>query len=87
MSLPDWGSVLRRNPRGGIEASQFSDLRLLIEPVVLSPHRDTWTWSLGVHKGFSVASIRSLIDLHFLGANLNATRWNRSIPIKVNVFM
>ena len=87
LSLPDWGSVLRRNPRGGIEASQFTDLRLLIEPVVLSPHRDTWTWSLDVHKGFSVASIRSLIDLHFLGANLNATRWNRSIPIKVNVFM
>ncbi|PWA54036.1 RNA-directed DNA polymerase, eukaryota, Reverse transcriptase zinc-binding domain protein [Artemisia annua] len=76
LSLPDWGSVLRRNPRGGIEASQFTDLRLLIEPVVLNPHRDTWTWSLGVHKGFSVASIRSLIDLHFLGANLNATRWN-----------
>ena len=87
LSLPDWGSVLRRNPRGGIEASQFTDLCLLIEPVVLSPHRDTWTWSLDVHKGFSVASIRSLIDLHFLGANLNATRWNRSIPIKVNVFM
>nr|GFC11106.1 RNA-directed DNA polymerase, eukaryota, reverse transcriptase zinc-binding domain protein [Tanacetum cinerariifolium] len=25
LSLPDWGSVLRRNSRGGIEASQFKD--------------------------------------------------------------
>lgn len=54
---------------------------------MLNSHKDTWTWSLGVLKGFTVASVRSLIELHFLGANLNATRWNRSIPIKVNVFM
>nr|GEW94819.1 RNA-directed DNA polymerase, eukaryota, reverse transcriptase zinc-binding domain protein [Tanacetum cinerariifolium] len=87
LSLPDWGSVLRRNSRGGIEAYQFKDLRLLIELVVLNSHQDTWTWSLGVLKGYTVASVRSLIDLHFLGANLNITRWNRSIPIKVNVFM
>nr|GEV62280.1 hypothetical protein [Tanacetum cinerariifolium] len=87
LSLPDWGSVQRRNPRGGIEASQFKVLRLLIEPVVLNSHQDTWTWSLGVLKGYTVASVRSLIDLHFLGANLNATHWNRSMPVKVNVFM
>ncbi|GKA04618.1 RNA-directed DNA polymerase, eukaryota, reverse transcriptase zinc-binding domain protein [Tanacetum coccineum] len=73
--------------KSGIEASQFKDLRLLIEPVVLNSHQDTWTWSFGVLKGYTVASVHSLIDLHFLGANLNATRWNRSIPIKVNVFM
>nr|GEZ28339.1 RNA-directed DNA polymerase, eukaryota, reverse transcriptase zinc-binding domain protein [Tanacetum cinerariifolium] len=79
--------VLRRNPRGGIEASQFKDLRLLIELVVLNSHQDTWTWSLGVLKGYTVASVCSLIDLHFIGTNLNATCWNRSIPIKVNVFM
>nr|GFB81575.1 RNA-directed DNA polymerase, eukaryota, reverse transcriptase zinc-binding domain protein [Tanacetum cinerariifolium] len=78
LSLPDWGFILRRNPRGGIEASQFKDIRLLIEPVVLSSHQDTWTWSLGVLKDYTVASIRSLIDLHFLGANLNTTRWNPS---------
>nr|GEY36777.1 RNA-directed DNA polymerase, eukaryota, reverse transcriptase zinc-binding domain protein [Tanacetum cinerariifolium] len=39
LSLPDWGSVLRRNPRGGIEASQLKDLRLLIKPVVLNSHQ------------------------------------------------
>nr|GEW47999.1 RNA-directed DNA polymerase, eukaryota, reverse transcriptase zinc-binding domain protein [Tanacetum cinerariifolium] len=66
LSLPDWGSILRRNLRGGIEASQFKDLHLLIEPVVLNSHQDTWTWSLGVLKGYIVASVRSLIDLHSL---------------------
>nr|GEW84404.1 RNA-directed DNA polymerase, eukaryota, reverse transcriptase zinc-binding domain protein [Tanacetum cinerariifolium] len=38
-------------------------------------------------KSYTIASVRLLIDFHFLGANLNATRWNHSIPIKVNVFM
>nr|GEZ50093.1 hypothetical protein [Tanacetum cinerariifolium] len=72
-----WRSVAeKRNSRGRIEASQFKDLRLLIELVVLNSHQDTWTWSLGVLKGYTVASVCSLIDLHFLGANLNATRWN-----------
>ncbi|PWA48600.1 hypothetical protein CTI12_AA473000 [Artemisia annua] len=65
LSLPDWGSVLRRNPRGGIEAFQFTDLRLLIEPVVLNPHRDTWTWSLGVHKELGSLKIKNISKIRW----------------------
>ncbi|GKA16602.1 RNA-directed DNA polymerase, eukaryota, reverse transcriptase zinc-binding domain protein [Tanacetum coccineum] len=43
--------------------------------------------SLDVSKGFTVASVRSLIDSHTLDVGPIATRWNRSIPIKVNVFL
>nr|GEX90708.1 RNA-directed DNA polymerase, eukaryota, reverse transcriptase zinc-binding domain protein [Tanacetum cinerariifolium] len=90
-------SLCRRNLGNGKTVSFWDDcwcgdqslknLRLLIEPVVLNSHQDTCTWSLGILKGYTVASVRSLIDLHFLGANLNATRWNRSIHVKVNLFM
>nr|GEZ09502.1 RNA-directed DNA polymerase, eukaryota, reverse transcriptase zinc-binding domain protein [Tanacetum cinerariifolium] len=38
-------------------------------------------------SGFSFASIRCLIDANTLVVDSNATRWNRYIPIKVNVFL
>ncbi|GJT62419.1 RNA-directed DNA polymerase, eukaryota, reverse transcriptase zinc-binding domain protein [Tanacetum coccineum] len=37
--------------------------------------------------GFSVASVRSLVDTYLLDTANEATRWNRNIPIKVNVFL
>nr|GEZ10500.1 RNA-directed DNA polymerase, eukaryota [Tanacetum cinerariifolium] len=40
-----------------------------------------------VHNGFSVASARRLVDSHFLGAAPLATRWNKCILIKANVFL
>nr|GEW84625.1 RNA-directed DNA polymerase, eukaryota, reverse transcriptase zinc-binding domain protein [Tanacetum cinerariifolium] len=76
-----------RNSRGGIEASQLMDLQNLIRDVVLSDHNDSWTWSSNISKGYSVASARHLIDSHILDIIPNATRWNRNIPIKANVFL
>ncbi|PWA41787.1 RNA-directed DNA polymerase, eukaryota [Artemisia annua] len=87
LSLSDRSLVLRRQPRGSIESSQFSALQSLIGDVVLSDQRDTWQWSLDVSKGFSVASVRSMIDAHTLDVVSTATQWNRIIPIKVNVFL
>ena len=74
LSLQDWNYVLRRAPRGGIEASQFADLQSLIGDVVLSDHNDSWKWTLDVAKGFTVASARSLIDSHILEVSPIATR-------------
>ncbi|GKD61331.1 hypothetical protein Tco_1298840 [Tanacetum coccineum] len=42
--------------------------------VVLSDHSDSWTWSLNISKGYSVASARHLIDSHILNVSPNATR-------------
>ncbi|PWA76933.1 reverse transcriptase domain, Reverse transcriptase zinc-binding domain protein [Artemisia annua] len=66
LSIQDWTSVLRRQPRGGAEMSQFSDLKSLIQGVVLSNSSDSWLWSLGTSNGFSVASVRTLVDSNIL---------------------
>ncbi|GJS65335.1 hypothetical protein Tco_0679899 [Tanacetum coccineum] len=81
-----WGFV-RRYPRGGAESSQFDSLQAAIENVSLSDQCDSWQWSLDVSVGYSVASLRALVDAHTLDVDTLATRWNRCIPIKVNVFL
>ncbi|GKE58687.1 RNA-directed DNA polymerase, eukaryota, reverse transcriptase zinc-binding domain protein, partial [Tanacetum coccineum] len=87
ISNPDWTSLLRRSSRGGIEANQFLSLKNLIKDVKLSDHRDTWTWIPDIAKGFSVASVRQLIDSCLSMGNPQATRWIQAIPIKANVFL
>ncbi|GJU42599.1 RNA-directed DNA polymerase, eukaryota, reverse transcriptase zinc-binding domain protein [Tanacetum coccineum] len=84
--IPNWSSVLRRHPRKGAESSQFEALQADIGNVVLTDQCDTWQWLLDVSPGYSVASVRSLVDARTLEVDSNATRWIRCIPIKVNVF-
>nr|GEX60865.1 RNA-directed DNA polymerase, eukaryota, reverse transcriptase zinc-binding domain protein [Tanacetum cinerariifolium] len=86
VGLQDWSRVLRRVPRGGVEATQLADLHSFIVDVVLSDQDDSWSWAPNVPKGFSVASVRSYIDHRILVVSSIATRWNHIIPIKVNVF-
>ncbi|GKC38107.1 RNA-directed DNA polymerase, eukaryota, reverse transcriptase zinc-binding domain protein, partial [Tanacetum coccineum] len=76
-----------RHPRGGEESSQFNALLSYIGDVVLSRQKDTWVWSLNSTIGFTVASVRTLIVANTIVLDSNATRWNRSVPIKVNVFL
>ncbi|GJZ30823.1 RNA-directed DNA polymerase, eukaryota, reverse transcriptase zinc-binding domain protein [Tanacetum coccineum] len=57
LGLQDWSIVFRRPPRGGIESSQFSELKLLVGSVVLSDHRDSWTWMNLDRKGIDVDSL------------------------------
>ncbi|GJS19659.1 RNA-directed DNA polymerase, eukaryota, reverse transcriptase zinc-binding domain protein [Tanacetum coccineum] len=87
VKVSDWSSFLRRHPIGGAEQSQFTSLLSVIGAVSLTDHNDSWLWSLDTSNGFSVASVRSLIDDNSLDVVSKATRWNRSIPIKVNVFL
>ncbi|GJY06599.1 RNA-directed DNA polymerase, eukaryota [Tanacetum coccineum] len=87
ISLTDWSGILRRNPRGGAEQSQFDAILSAIENVTLSDKSDSWQWLVNGCNGFSVASARSLVDSFFLDGDTIATRWNRFIPIKVNVFL
>ncbi|GKB35100.1 RNA-directed DNA polymerase, eukaryota, reverse transcriptase zinc-binding domain protein [Tanacetum coccineum] len=86
ISNPDWTSLLRRSPRGGIEANQFSSLQNLIKDVKLSDHRDTWTWIPDIAKGFSVASVRQLIDSCLSVRNPQAML-DSSIPHKSIIFV
>nr|GEZ82569.1 hypothetical protein [Tanacetum cinerariifolium] len=83
----DWSTVLRRIPKGGVKSNQFEALKAAIGNVFLTDQSDTWQWTLNVDAGYSVASARVLVDDTVLEACLVATRWNRHIPIKVNVFL
>ncbi|GJR52235.1 RNA-directed DNA polymerase, eukaryota, reverse transcriptase zinc-binding domain protein [Tanacetum coccineum] len=58
--LHDWNSVLRRNPRGGVESVQFNALKNAIGNISLTDQRDSWQWSLDASAGFSVASLNKL---------------------------
>ena len=77
----DWTTVLRRNPRGGVETTQFDALKNTIGSITLTDQRDSWKWSLDASVGFSVASVRSLVDSQTLDTDFVATRWNRNVPI------
>ena len=81
-----WGTVLRRQPRGGEEMVQFLELRQVMRTVSLSNIPDTWVWALESDQCFTVASARRAIDAVTLDCDLMATRWNRFVPAKVNVF-
>nr|GEW99259.1 RNA-directed DNA polymerase, eukaryota, reverse transcriptase zinc-binding domain protein [Tanacetum cinerariifolium] len=85
--IHEWSAVLRRHPRGGVKSSQLESIHAAIGNVVLTDQHDSWTWSLDVSLGFSVAFVRSLVDAYTLYVDSNATRWIRCIPIKINVFL
>ncbi|PWA89278.1 RNA-directed DNA polymerase, eukaryota [Artemisia annua] len=74
VGLNDWSLVLRRDPRGGVELVQFNALKNVIRNTILSDQQDIWQWSLDGSSGFSVASIRSLVDSRLLVTCNEATR-------------
>ncbi|GJU61617.1 RNA-directed DNA polymerase, eukaryota, partial [Tanacetum coccineum] len=76
----------RRNARGGVEEHQLAQLRLLIDPVILSSSVDKWLWDLSSDGDFHVKDSRRLLDEFFLPRDDIATRWVKYVPIKINVF-
>ncbi|GJS99591.1 RNA-directed DNA polymerase, eukaryota [Tanacetum coccineum] len=78
-------SSFRRNPRGGNELDQLVRLEDDLKGVVLSSNDDRWVWELESTGDFSVSSIRNLIDKKFLPNVELKTRWNKFIPIKINI--
>ncbi|GJX57117.1 RNA-directed DNA polymerase, eukaryota [Tanacetum coccineum] len=83
------GSLLgsfRRLVRGGVESQQIEHLRVLLESVILSSADDRWVWELNGEGIFNVKDARQFLDDFFLPKAPVATRWIKSIPIKVNIF-
>ncbi|GKB28891.1 RNA-directed DNA polymerase, eukaryota [Tanacetum coccineum] len=79
------GSVFdsfHRNARGGVEEHQLAQLRLLIDPIILSSSEDRWVWELNSDGGFHVKDIRRLLDEFFLPKVDVATRWIKSHPLQ-----
>nr|GEY48992.1 RNA-directed DNA polymerase, eukaryota, reverse transcriptase zinc-binding domain protein [Tanacetum cinerariifolium] len=65
----------KRNPRGGVEQTQFERLKEMVEGVTLSNSNDRWSWSLVGSDDFSVSSVRKLIDNAILLKGISRTRW------------
>ena len=86
ISLADWSGCLRRHPRGGVEEHQFMGLQEELASVALTGGSDAWVWESDPEGGFSVKSARTMIDASILDVDDIATRWNRWVPAKVNVF-
>nr|GFA58219.1 RNA-directed DNA polymerase, eukaryota, reverse transcriptase zinc-binding domain protein [Tanacetum cinerariifolium] len=85
VSQPGLVWSLRRMPRGGIEQQQMVDLCLKMEDIILPNMIDRWFWSLTGYGEFSVASARNFIDDHALVDSAPKTRWNKTVPKKINI--
>ena len=73
----------RRNVRSGPEQSQLIGFTQRLLPCS-SP--DSWTYYVDTTKSFTVSSMRKHIDASLLPSQRSQIRWNKTIPIKVNIF-
>ncbi|PWA35692.1 Lipase, GDSL [Artemisia annua] len=51
--------------------------------VIASP--DTWECNLDPSKSFTISALRKKIDYCLLGSIGDQTRWNKVLPIKINI--
>ncbi|GKD60574.1 RNA-directed DNA polymerase, eukaryota [Tanacetum coccineum] len=72
--------------RGGVETQQLENIQDLVRSKVLSNVDDRWAWDLNGGGDFCVKDARDLVDEVLLPKENVATRWIKTIPIKVNVF-
>ncbi|GJV04987.1 RNA-directed DNA polymerase, eukaryota [Tanacetum coccineum] len=72
--------------RGGVETQQLENIQDLVRSKVLSNVDDRWAWDLNGSGDFCVKDARDLVDEVLLPKENVATRWIKTIPIKVNIF-
>ncbi|GJU62373.1 RNA-directed DNA polymerase, eukaryota [Tanacetum coccineum] len=65
---------------------QLENIQDLVRSKVLSNVDDRWAWDLNGDGDFCVKDARDLVDEVLLPKENVATRWIKTIPIKVNVF-
>ncbi|GKD18914.1 RNA-directed DNA polymerase, eukaryota [Tanacetum coccineum] len=84
--LIDYGLVnsFRRNPRKWVWKNfKLDNLSRLVSTITLSSAVDRYVWSLENSGEFSVKSIRQVIDANCFPVIHSATRWVKSVPLKV----
>ncbi|GJY24363.1 pentatricopeptide repeat-containing protein [Tanacetum coccineum] len=75
----------RRPIRGGLEQSQLLDMLLLLWDVDTNNTPDAWVCNLNTSNSYSVSDLRVKINDSILEPNGNQTRWNKILPIKINI--
>nr|GEV50141.1 hypothetical protein [Tanacetum cinerariifolium] len=77
----------RREPRGGTELQQLTELVTLLDTVILNSSNDRWFCDLFGDGEFRVKELRNFIDEKYLPSHIEPTRWVKLVPIKVNIFV
>ncbi|GJV78005.1 RNA-directed DNA polymerase, eukaryota [Tanacetum coccineum] len=75
-----------RNVSRGTNADQLATLQNILFEVSLNDTEDVCVWSIDT-PFFTVKSARQQLDTSFLPGDGIATRWNRLLPQKVNIFI
>nr|GEY99179.1 RNA-directed DNA polymerase, eukaryota [Tanacetum cinerariifolium] len=68
----------------GVDA--YDDLNSVSGSITLSASKDRWICDLNGDGVFHVKNVRTILDDIFLPSAVEATRWVKYIPIKINVF-
>nr|GFB22542.1 RNA-directed DNA polymerase, eukaryota [Tanacetum cinerariifolium] len=79
-------SSFRRPIWGGREQQQWLDLASILATVSLSLVGDRWTCNFSGDGSFRVRDVRNYIDAIFPPSSSEATRWVKSVPIKLHIF-
>nr|GEV06251.1 RNA-directed DNA polymerase, eukaryota, reverse transcriptase zinc-binding domain protein [Tanacetum cinerariifolium] len=82
----DWNFTWSRNISSGTNASQLASLHNLLSETSLNNSKDIWAWQIESPM-FTVKSARKHIDNYYLPDGNFATRWNRYLPKKINIFV
>ncbi|GKB82119.1 reverse transcriptase domain, reverse transcriptase zinc-binding domain protein [Tanacetum coccineum] len=73
-------------PTPGPEASQLKDLLEILQQFAPSNFQDKWICILDNSKSYQVSFMRKFIEEKSMGMATAQTRWNKNLPIKINVF-
>ncbi|XP_071736746.1 uncharacterized protein [Rutidosis leptorrhynchoides] len=82
-----WSRQWKRDISGGRIETMASTLFVALQNLELSTQDDTIYWVLNPNSGFSVLDTRKWIDNEILPSLHPSTRWNKILPIKVNIFL
>lgn len=81
----EWSWIRQIN--GGHTTDQLLVLRGLLENVNIGNGSDSWSWDLDTEGKLTVKSARIHIDEVITHPSNLPTRWNKYVPIKVNVLI
>nr|GEU98106.1 hypothetical protein [Tanacetum cinerariifolium] len=68
-----------------IACMRWKRVKISLLEVSLNSNADRWSWLLDKSGVFAVSSVRNLIDEKILPKTEFQTRWNKCVPIKINV--
>ncbi|GKD35986.1 hypothetical protein Tco_1251495 [Tanacetum coccineum] len=74
-----------REPRTTLELEELANLISLLSQLHLIISEETWEYFIDDSRCFTVKGVRSYITSMSPPASYVATRWNRIVPLKVNI--